>query len=90
MLTRALVRQECHHQILQEPAWFREGHVYALCGVTGLLQEDRIAAELAHIDGDVEPLASEDAVHDRDVLMCRVAGPADGDDQDPTLQLVVV
>ena len=82
----ALVGQKRHHQVLQQAAGFVEGDVDTLSGVGGLLQEDGVAAELAHVDGDVQSLAGEDAVHDGDVLVRGVGGAADGDDQDARLE----
>lgn len=49
-----------------------------------LLQKHRIARDLADVDGDLQPLAGEDAVHERDVLVGEIA--ADGEDQDARLE----
>lgn len=45
-----------------------------------LLQKDGVAGYFADVDGDLEALACEDAVHERDVLVREVA--ADGEDED--------
>lgn len=63
-----------------------DGHVDAACRVAGLLEEDGVAGEFADVDGDVEPLAGEDGVHDGNVLVRGTGGAADGDDEDAGLE----
>jgi hypothetical protein len=89
MPARALIRQESHHQILQQPPRLRKSHIYALGRVRRLLQEHRIPAKFAYINGDVQPLTSEDAVHNGDVLVRGIGRPAHGHDQDPALETFV-
>lgn len=90
MATRALIRQKRHHQILQQASRLGKSHINALGSIGRLLQEDRITAELAHINGDVQALAGEYAVHDRDILVCSVGRPAHRNDQDTALQPLVL
>lgn len=82
----ALVGQKREHEVLQESLRVRDGHEDPAGCVAGLLEKDGVAGELADVDGDAETLAGEDAVHDRDVLVCGVGGAADGDDEDARLQ----
>ena len=86
MFPGSLVWKEGHHEVLEEAAGFGKGHVDPLCGVGGLLEEDGVAGEFADVDGDVEALAGEDAVHYGDILMGGAGGAADGDDEDAGLE----
>ena len=80
VLARRLIRQVRHHQVLQQALFLLGGggDVDAAGGVGGLLQEDGVAGEFQDVDWDVQALAGEDRVHDRDVLRGEIAG--DGDD----------
>lgn len=62
------------------------GDVDAAGGVGGLLEEGGVAGELEDVDGDVQALAGEDAVHDGDVVVGGVGGAAEGDDEDAGLE----
>lgn len=84
--SRPLIREEREHEVLQESAGRGYRHVDPACGVAGLLEEDSVTGELADVDGDVQALAGEDSVHDRDVLVCGVGAAADGDDEDAGLE----
>lgn len=73
----ALVREEAEHEILEEAGWVGcDGDVDAAGGVGGLLEECGVAGELYDVDGDVEALAGEDAVHYGDVVVGGVGGAA--------------
>lgn len=84
IFSAALIRQEAEHEILKQPTRVREGDVGAMGGVGGLLEEYGVAGYFADVDGDGEALASEDSVHDGDVLVREVAG--DGEDEDSRVQ----
>lgn len=75
-----LVREEGHHEVLQEALGAAEVHVRALRGIRGLLEEDGVAGQLEDVDGDAQALGGEGGVHDGDVLVSEVAG--DGEDED--------
>lgn len=85
MPSRPLVRQEREHQVLQEPSRRIDSHVDPARRVAGLLEKDGVAGEFADVDWDVQALAGEDAVHDRDVLVGGAGAAAYGDDQDAGL-----
>lgn len=54
-----LVRQEGHHQVLQQALRLLQRHVDALRRVGRLLQEHGVARDLADIDGDAFPLGGD-------------------------------
>ncbi|KAL8647967.1 MAG: hypothetical protein Q9210_005246, partial [Variospora velana] len=75
-----LVRQKRHHQVLQQALGVVDVHEDATRGVGRLLEEDGVAGEFGHVDGDGEALAGEDGVGEGDVL--RGEGAGGGEDQD--------
>ena len=76
-----LVRQEAHHQVLQQAARVPgEVDIGAARGVGGLLEEWGGGGEFGDGDGDPQALRGEDGVHDWDVLVGEVGG--DGEDED--------
>lgn len=89
MTTRALIRQKCHHQVLQKTAGFGQSHIHALSSVAGLLEENRVAADLAHVNGDLEALTGENTIHDGDILVRGIAGSTDGNDENTALEPLV-
>ena len=78
------IRQEPHHQILQQPLRMLELHEDPFRRIRRLLQEHRIARYLRDIDRYRHALAREDGVHHRDILMRQVA--AHGENQDAGCQ----
>lgn len=86
VFSRPLIGQEGHHEVLEQTTRFGEGHVDSLCSVGSLLEEYSIAAKFADVDGDVEALTGEYAVHYWDVLVGGSSGAAYGDDQDAGLE----
>lgn len=75
-----LVRQEAHHQILQQPAGVFQLDVGAAGSVGRLLQENGVTGDFGDVDGDAEALAGEDGVHHGDILVREI--PADGENED--------
>ena len=52
VLTGGLIREKRKHEVLKEPTRVVEMHVYASCGVGGLLKENSITSDFADINGD--------------------------------------
>ena len=77
---RRRVRQEPHHQVLQQALRRGGGHVDAARRVAGLLQQHRVAGQLEDVDRHALALRGEDGVHHGYVLRREVAG--DAEDQD--------
>jgi hypothetical protein len=50
------------------------------------LEEDSVAADLAHVYGDLEALTGEYTVHDGDILVRGIAGSTYGNDEDAALE----
>ena len=75
-----LIRQEGHHQVLQQASRLLQRHVDPLRRITRLLQEHIVAGNLGDVDRNLQALASEDCIHDGDILVRQVA--ADGEDED--------
>jgi hypothetical protein len=48
----SLIREEHEHEVLKEPTRILEVHVYASCGVGGLLEEDSVPSDFADINRD--------------------------------------
>ena len=81
MLSARRIRQETHHQVLQQPLRVLNLHEYPLRGIGRLLQEHRIPRDLRNVYRNRAALAGKNGVHHGDVLVCQVA--ADGENQDP-------
>lgn len=81
MLSARRIRQEPHHQVLQQPLWMLNLHEYTLRSIGRLLQKHRIPRDLRNIYRDRAALAGENGVHHGYVLVRQVA--ADGENQDP-------
>jgi hypothetical protein len=80
MTARALIWQKRHHQVLQKTARFGQSHIHALGRVAGLLEENRVATDFAHVDGDLKALTGENTIHDGDILVRGIAGSTDRND----------
>lgn len=79
-----LIRQEAHHQILQQSLRVLKLNVRPVRGVGCLLEEYGVPRDLANVDWDTEALGGKDAVHEGDILGRQIA--ADGEDQDTRLE----
>ena len=81
MLSARRIRQEAHHQVLQQPLRVLDLDEDPLGSIGRLLQEHRVPRDLRNVDRNRIALAGENGVHHRYVLVGQVA--ADGEDQDP-------
>lgn len=75
-----LVRQKGHHQVLQQTPGVFQFDVGASGGVGCLLQEDGIPGNFRNVDGNAKTLASENCVHDGDVLVGEIAAYRENED----------
>ena len=81
MLSASRIRQEPHHQVLQQPLRMLDLYEYPLGSIGRLLQEHRVPRDLRNVDWNRHALARENGVHDGYVLVRQVA--ADRENQDP-------